>query len=323
MRGINTGKPQQDRKIFDAFTAAISQFPIGPAKDPVLAQRNFSAAFDELKKLTRIEPVFPRAFGWLGYACVVAYSEGWTLPKPEAAMSTKELLNHAITLATKAQHADPTDYDVWWALANCYLHRAGHSQKWPEEDTGAERKMDFFQLCEGAFREAIFLNRDEGNLNLLAEAADAFTHMGNFEESRRLARASGRIPDWHLWISAWTFFVKSRKFEPGSEDFRFMLTMSLDEMRSVPREPEEQAYLTDMQLLRAAVHANMAKHFSLAGDEAASAKQLRRAGKALLKFQAKFPDWTVSNADRFAPFMDQADRQYWLESVALAGLPES
>jgi tetratricopeptide (TPR) repeat protein len=281
-----------DRNAFQDFVTAVCGFP-PVERDGRSPQQVFNDSYDLLKKLAAMEPPFPRARAWQGYALALSVSEGWPFLdfKEEASMSADDRLDLALKLASAARDLDKTDYDLWWALANIYLIRRE------------------FGPARDAFKEALFLNTDEANPNLLAEAADAMVHLGDQPQAEKYIRQALRKPDWHHWIRAWAFFTKAGRTKSDESVF---LDLALDHIKSTRAHPGEATYLMDIQLLLAAVHAR--KRVLLASvDGAAKLAERHRlaAERAIQRFLAFFPYWDVEQAVRFAPFSTKADADYW------------
>lgn len=298
-----------DRKIFEAFVTAIKGFP--PARhEGEPATKTFNDSYAVLDRLASGKPDFPRAKAWKAYALAISVSEGWQFDPErfarEAAMPGEERLQLAAELAGEAVKLDETDYDVWWALGNIELIR---------HNADAARE---------AYRKALYLNQDEVNPNLLAEAADAAIHLGDYGSADRLSRLAFTRPDWHHWIMSWKYFMLTRTIPQNEPIF---LDLALAELDNTKRRPGQNGYLPDMLLLRAAIHARKWKFLDkmpaetdvgvMTSATAASGaeKERQRAHRAFAAFQKEFPNWDIAQARRFAPFIAAEDSAYWHESL--------
>ena len=298
-----------DRGAFERFVTAVRGFPPSP-RNGASAQAVYEASYTILRELAEAKPPFPRAMAWRAYALTVSVSEGWSLKAfaDEAALAPTGRLDLALRLALEAVKLDPTDYDLWWALANVHLVR-----REPEE-------------ARAAYDEALYLNQDEANPNLFAEAADAMIHLGLLSRADGLIRRARIDPDWYHWVAAWKQFMTARRNPESEYD---LLSLAQEELDRTRGRPGRSLYLVDIQLLYGAIHARKAAYLDQGGKEPVNAPfepdaptlaraERMRARRAVDEFRASFPDWNVEQALAYAPFADPADIAYWRESVEMA-----
>jgi tetratricopeptide (TPR) repeat protein len=294
-----------DRNAFLEFVKATRLFP--PTEQAGLsAQDVFKQAYGILEKLVAEHPGFPRARAWYGYALALTVSEGWPIDgfaDGDPKITLEGRLDIALQRAKAARDMDPTDYDLWWALANVHLIRRE------------------FEDAEAAFNEANFLNQDEVNANLEAETADALVHLGKLTSAEQRIRRAARRPDWYRWIRAWTYFVTAGR--SASDELTF-LDLALDEIKRTFGQPGDESYILEVQLLLAAVHAAKREVYLKADPkdeprkEEKAARQLRATQKAMERFDKSFGYWDEAQAIRFAPFRDGRDEGYWRRNINAA-----
>ncbi len=148
---------------------------IAESEDALLESRRWFQAAIEL------DPNYARAWGWLAYAHVTSWTEGWTGP---------ETLDLAKDYAEKAVTLEPEDYDTHWALAYVYQARG---------------KLD---MALSAYVSALELNRNDPDM--LVEMAETLCCIGRHAEAvRQIERAmtiNPRFPEWYRWMFGWVLY---------------------------------------------------------------------------------------------------------------------
>lgn len=286
MRGTNS------YDAYNRFIQATKGFP-------VVSNKSFNKSVKSLKKALKIDKNYVRPRGWLAYAYVLSVTEGWKFKKsqPESKWSEKKRLARAERLALAAVKRDKTDYDTHWALANVYIN----TKRW---DKAIKQ-----------FNDARYLCRDENNPNLLVDMADAVVHAGDHNRALRLIRRARRIQDWHRWVLAWAYFAKGR-IDPIYYD------MALEELRYMHWHPGDASYLSDVKLLEAVIYAQKAERLKGTKKPPIVREEQKKADEALKYFRARkeFSNWTLEQAEKFAPFQKKADRKHWLKGCRMVGL---
>ena len=133
------------------------------------------------EKAIELDPRYARAWGWLAYAHVTSWTEGW---------AGREILDLAKDYAEKAVTLEPEDYDTHWALAYVYQARGD------------------LDLALGAYVTALELNRNDPDM--LVEMTETLCCLGQHEEAvRRIERAmiiNPRFPEWYRWMLGWSLY---------------------------------------------------------------------------------------------------------------------
>lgn len=135
------------------------------------------------ERAIELDPVFARAWGWLGYSHAVGWTEGWS---DETALETaKDCVEKAVTMEAE-------DYDNFWALAYVCQTR-GNVDK-----------------ALNAYAQAFKLNRNDPDM--LVEMAEALCCAGQHDEAslqiERAIEINPRHPDWYLWTAGWVDYHK-------------------------------------------------------------------------------------------------------------------
>jgi TolB-like protein len=148
---------------------------IAESEDALLESRRWFQAAIEL------DPNYARAWGWLAYAHVTSWTEGWTGP---------ETLDLAKDYAEKAVTLEPEDYDTHWALAYVYQARG---------------KLD---MALSAYVSALELNHNDPDM--LVEMAETLCCVGRHAEAvQQIERAiimNPRFPEWYSWMFGWVLY---------------------------------------------------------------------------------------------------------------------
>ncbi len=133
------------------------------------------------QKAIELDPEYARAWGWLAYAHVTGWTEGWTGP---------ETLALAKDYAEKAVALEPEDYDTHWALAYVYQARGN------------------LDLALGAYVAALELNRNDPDM--LVEMAETLCYLGRHEDAvgwiERAMLINPRFPEWYRWTFGWCLY---------------------------------------------------------------------------------------------------------------------
>lgn len=281
-----------NEKAYDAFIAGTSGFPVS-------SDAAFRGSVAKLKQALRLDRNYVRPRGWLAYAYLLSVTEGWSFKRtdPEAGWSEQKRLEEAERLATEAVMLDDGDYDTHWALANIYVN----TKRW--------------KLAIKEFERAVYLCKNDNNPNLLVEMADALVHDGQHNRALRLVQKARRIPDWHRWVMAWTYFAKGRQ-DPIYYEF------ALEEIRAMHWHPGDESYIADVKLLEAVICAHKADRLKDAKQSPIVRQEHKKAAAALKHFKARkeFKKWTLEQAEKFAPFRVAADKKHWLDGCRMAGL---
>lgn len=146
--------------------------------------RWFQAAID-------LDPNYARAWGWLAYAHVTSWTEGW---------AKREILDLAKDYAKKAVALAPEDYDTHWALAFVYQ---------------AEGALD---MALNSYADALELNRNDSDM--LVEMAETLCCVGRHVEAvRQIEHAmtmNPHFPEWYRWTFGWVLY-HLREYERSNE----------------------------------------------------------------------------------------------------------
>jgi TolB-like protein len=173
-------RPTENINAYDAFLRGAHHLAthldvIAESEDALLESRRWFQAAIEL------DPNYGRAWGWLAYAHVTSWTEGWTGP---------EILDLAKDYAEKAVTLEPEDYDTHWALAYVYQARG---------------KLD---MALSAYVSALELNHNDPDM--LVEMAETLCCVGRHAEAvRQIERAmimNPRFPEWYSWMFGWVLY---------------------------------------------------------------------------------------------------------------------
>ncbi len=133
------------------------------------------------QKAIELDPLYARAWGWLAYAHVTSWTEGWAGP---------ETLDIAKDYAEKAVALEPEDYDTHWALAYVYQARGN------------------LDLALSAYVTALELNRNDPDM--LVEMAETLCCLGRHQDAvRQIEHAmiiNPRFPEWYRWMLGWSLY---------------------------------------------------------------------------------------------------------------------
>jgi tetratricopeptide (TPR) repeat protein len=192
---------------------------------PPVTQADIEEAKQLFTSARQNDPDFHRAAGWLGYAWLVGFIEGYDDSNAPAT---------ALGFAQEAVAGDPADWDNHWALAMAQLY----SRQWEASDA--------------SYLQAIALDI-EGSIHLRSDYGHSLIYMGrNREGARTVLRAGGRR-DWHRWNIAWAYFFLARTDMAPLEDSIY-LDLALDEISRMRLPTNHPRYLADAQLLTGAIH---------------------------------------------------------------------
>jgi tetratricopeptide (TPR) repeat protein len=313
MRGID------DYEAFDKFVVAVSGFP-PTARKGMSAEDVFKHSVSLLHELASGQATFPRAMGWKAYALALSVYESWELPDdlPEYEMSPAKRLDEALKLAEEAATEDQFDFDVHWALADVHLIRGGFFYERNEDKKG---KLEFAEVkCE--FDMALYLNGDERHPNLFAEAASAMMQIGAYDEADKYFRKAERRPDWHHWMRGIDLFLRAGR--SGADNRGTLLDAALDELRSASRQPDEEFYQEELQLIMAAVYLRKSElsETKLSATKKKDARKRlelsvqnnRKAAEDKIRHFRERRDWSKKDAKRSLA-LNPTDRGYWHETV--------
>ena len=148
---------------------------ISESEDALLeCRRWFQKAID-------LDQNYARAWGWLAYAHVIGWTEGWT--GPETLTLAKDYAEKAVTL-------EPEDYDTHWALA--YVYQAqGELEK-----------------ALSAYVSALELNRNDADM--LVEMTETLCCLGRHADAvsqiERAMTMNPRYPEWYRWMFGWVLY---------------------------------------------------------------------------------------------------------------------
>jgi tetratricopeptide (TPR) repeat protein len=300
MRGFS------DRQDFQDFVTAVLGFP-PTARNGHSAKEVFHASYEILDRLAGKK--IPRVLGWKAYALALSVYENWGKPRG-APSDPGDRLVQAKSLAEQAIDADPTDFDVHWAMADVCLIRYGFLTDENElEEAEAERTR-----VEKEFDEALTLNADERHPNLFAEAASAMMQIGEYERADKLFRKAERRPDWHRWMRGIDLFLRAGRADSDEESS--LLEAALTELKSASRHPEEDFYQEEIQLVLAAIY--WRKHELGEGertDMQLSSERNRRAAEGTIrKFRERRTGWKRKDAQSSLALAGP-DRKYWRDTI--------
>ena len=298
MKGADTPE------LYNKFADAVSGFP--PTRRPGRkADQVFSDSYRLLNELAT--PAFPRAMAWKAYALALSAYESWTLPSdlPEAAWDSDKRKEEAEKLAIQAKDLDPTDYDLYWALADVYLIRTKYTEA-----------VETFQL-------ALDYNRHERHPNLFAEAAAAMMHDGDHRQSGTNFDKAKRRPDWHRWMNGILLLMRAGR---PNEDQEALLDDALAELGSTHAAPGQDNYQEEIQLVLAVIYW---KKYKRQESEARSTQDPRRrrwveasasankssAERAIRQFRRNFKKWEVAEVETALPFREPEDKAFFMETV--------
>lgn len=281
-----------NEKAYDAFIVGTTGFPVS-------SDAGFRRSVAKIKQALKLDPNYVRPRGWLAYAYLLSVTEGWSFKSsdPEAKWNEAKRIKTAEALAQEAVSLDEGDYDTHWALANIYVN----TKRWKDAIKEFER--------------AVYLCKNDNNPSLLVEMADALVHDGQHNRALRLVQKARRIPDWHRWVMAWTYFAKGRQ-DPMYYEF------AMEEVRAMHWHPGDENYIADVKLLEAVICAQKAERLKGAKQSPIVRQERKKAAQALKHFKARkeFKKWTLKQAEKFAPFRVAADKKHWLDGCKLAGL---
>lgn len=137
-------------------------------------RERFKSSQEFFRQAIKLDPRFPRAWGYLGYTTVRGVLLSWLDPVD---------MTDAETYVYRAIEIDPNDYSNLWDLA--FLHH----------------NLRRFDQAEREYARAYALNSNDADL--LAEMGEFFTFVGEHERAIELFRKAMRInphyPNWYLW----------------------------------------------------------------------------------------------------------------------------
>jgi hypothetical protein len=233
---------------------------------------------------------YPRAWSWMAYGRVLSYFENY----PNAGT-----IAEGIQYADLSVELDPYDYDNHWVAA--FVHLANGSA----------------QQAEMHMNEALYLNEEDLNMNLLNEMADILTYLGRTDDAIKLLERARRTTDWNHYSMAWCLFFK------GMDDPIFY-DRALEETRKTYWQPGEEEYEHDIQLLVAAIHIQKAANFRSLNQPEYEQEQNDKAQKALALFQNRRSAWTRADELKRLPFAGggQRNRDHWDDALTKLGWPK-
>lgn len=199
-----------------------------------MSRADWSAAKSHFQNTLNHDPDFHRANGWMSYAIVTGFVEGY---------ETADALPGAQTLARAAVDGDEADWDNHWALAIAQLY----CEQWDD--------------AKRSYENAIALCHDE-SAHLHFDYVHTLVYLGDNREAASLAIKTRGFNDWHKWNTAWAFFFLARTDMSPVEDSIF-LDLAIEQIQSMRLPPGHPRYLADAQLLAAAI-------FMLRGDTASA-----------------------------------------------------
>lgn len=245
---------------------------------PITSQADFYKSLAMMKKAISLDGNFARAFSRLSYLYVTGVIDEWDF---EPGWTDNKKLLEAQNAAKKAVKLDRYDYDTHWALAFVYLNRGNGKAAIQEYRTA--------------------LDLDDGNMNLLAEMADALVYVGKPDEAIQKLTRARRIPDWHRWVLAWAYYFKGRKD-------KLYYGYARDELRRMAIPPHDPRYPAEIMLLLAAIYVRM--------------NNIGRARTEMKMFLSRHPGWTVAKEKKRGPALNNRDSKHWLDALSRAGLPK-
>jgi tetratricopeptide (TPR) repeat protein len=292
---------------------AVRSFPPTPQANKS-AKQVFAESYTTLSGLAKTEKnekPFARAMAWKAYALALSVYESWPLPATaaERRMPAAKRLQVAEDLAEAAIKLDRYDHDLHWALADVRLMR--------KDFPGAVK----------AFRRALFLNEDERNPNLFAEAASAFMHYGDHDEAEKYFNRAKRRPDWHHWMHGILLVMKAGREgqrRGGSEET--FLNLALDELKATRAQADDELYQEEIHLVLAAAYRKKAKLLLLKArktKDPEDRKTLQRlaarnqtsAEREIRFFRDAFGHWKRAQVETALPFGNQADKAYFMSAI--------
>ncbi len=258
-----------------AMAMAIARRATAPlARDLVLEARGHLAALTEagvaaaegaVRAALDLDPGYAPARALHARIANLRWRFGWTDDPPR-------MLETALSEALRALRADPLEARAYGEIGFARLYRREHA------------------ACAAAYAEARRLNPNDADL--MADAADAMSHMGEAELAvgllERAMRMNPHYPDLYLWQLGGALFQQRRY----GEAVRAILRM--------------QAPLEGRRIL-AAAYAALGRQ---AEAEAEAATIL-----------AAYPGFTVAGWATTVPDRDPADTRHVADALRRAGLP--
>ncbi len=303
----------ESEDLYRKFVQAVRSFPPTPTANKS-AKQVFAESYTLLSELAKVEKdkaPFARAMAWKAYALALSVYENWPLPAAaaERRMPPAKRLQAAEDLAEAAIKLDRFDHDLHWALGDVRL-----------------MQKDFAGAVK-AFKRALFLNEDERNPNLFAEAATAFMHYGDHDEADKYFNRAKRRPDWHHWMHGILLLMKAgregRRRGGNEETF---LNLALEELKATHAHADEELYQEEIHLVLAAAYQKKSK--LLAGkarktkdrDDRTALQRLAARCQAAAKreiqfFRDTFGHWKRAQVETALPFGDKADKAYFMSAI--------
>ncbi|WP_198670780.1 tetratricopeptide repeat protein [Oceanicella sp. SM1341] len=250
--------PPEDLRATDMVLRAQALLYAPSANSVAEVERLCSVALD-------LDPGYARALSLLSRCENLRWRHGWTT-HPE------RTLQSALAFAQRAVDAEPRDARAHGEIGYARLYRKEHA------------------LSVAAYEEALRLNPNDADL--LADAADAFSHCGRAAEAlpmlERAMQLNPWFPDLYLWLMAGVQF-NLRRYD---EAVRTVLRM---------QDP------TQGRRVLAAAYAHLG--------------QREAAEREAWRIRAAFPRFTVESWIGVVPEQNPADLEHLAAGLRLAGLP--
>lgn len=201
----------------------------------------------------------------------------------------ESVLADAEAMARKGVSLGPHDHDTHWALG-CILSNTGQFDK---------------ALVE--YHRALDINPNDADVH--AEMAELLSFMGRHHDAigqiRYAMNLNPHFQDWYRSILGWAFHF-AREYDDAITEISTMVS------------PSDEEYL-----VLAASHVRRADIQEADGNPKQADKDRKAASANIKKFLKRRPGWTVERHRAVTRFRSGEDLEYWLEGLAMAGLPES